>query len=187
VPVDLRVSLAPYIPSFQFVLDDLGQVSDIALRTRAMSALGRLALASLKYGRRDEGSMHWLQTWGEVVKDVERAPQGRDALALVMRYLSLVNERVKPLQLQRVLAGPLGSEVAKEIMMTHGEKLIERGRRRGEAKGRAQTLLRLLAQRGLAVSDAQRQHILGCLDLATLDRWADQVLTVSSTDALVAP
>jgi hypothetical protein len=60
------------------------------------------------------------------------------------------------------------------------------GRAEGEVKGRAESVLRVLKARGLAVSMAQRKEILGCPDIARLDRWLDRVAVASSTDQLLS-
>ena len=61
----------------------------------------------------------------------------------------------------------------------------EQGAAEGEAKGKAEALLRILAQRGLPWSEDQRRRILACTDLATLDGWLDRALLVASVDELL--
>ena len=55
------------------------------------------------------------------------APNGLEALALVMRYILEVNNHVEPEHLQALLERELGRE-AKDAIMTAGERLIEQGR-----------------------------------------------------------
>ena len=55
----------------------------------------------------------------------------------------------------------------------------ERGVGEGEARGEAKALLKILARRGLAVTDAQQRRIVECTDLAVLDRWLDRALSVA--------
>lgn len=52
------------------------------------------------------------------------------------------------------------------------------------ASAKAESILRVLAKRHLAVSDAQRERILDCSDLDTLDRWLDTAVIATSTDEL---
>lgn len=52
-----------------------------------------------------------------------------------------------------------------------------RGEARGKAAGKAQMLLKMLALKGFAPTDAEREQILGCRDLELLDAWADRLLT----------
>ncbi len=54
----------------------------------------------------------------------------------------------------------------------------------GEAKGEAKALLRVLERRALAISDSQRERILACSDMATLESWLDKAVTAASTDEL---
>jgi len=67
-------------------------------------------------------------------------------------------------------------------------KYFERGLAEGGAKGRvegqAEALLRVLAARGLEVTESQRDQIQRCTDPATLDRWLDHAVTVCGTEEL---
>ncbi|MFD7071487.1 hypothetical protein ACFV97_30145 [Streptomyces sp. NPDC059913] len=60
----------------------------------------------------------------------------------------------------------------------------EEGREEGIAKERSLSVLRMLDRRGVAVSDADRERIGACRDLATLDLWVDRAFTVKTTDDL---
>jgi hypothetical protein len=75
---------------------------------------------------------------------------------------------------------------------------FERGRAEGEAKGKAEgeakgkaegeaaALLKILTRRGLTLTAEQRRRILGCTDVATLERWLDCALSVTSVAELLA-
>jgi hypothetical protein len=52
-------------------------------------------------------------------------------------------------------------------------------------RGRAGSILRLLAARGVQVDEASRQRILACTDMATLDRWFDRSLNATSLAAVL--
>ncbi|WP_437964221.1 hypothetical protein WMF04_31475 [Sorangium sp. So ce260] len=60
------------------------------------------------------------------------------------------------------------------------QKLIDRGKlegiREGELKGKRDTLLRLLARAGIVLTENESARIQACTDIATLDRWIDNVL-----------
>jgi hypothetical protein len=60
------------------------------------------------------------------------------------------------------------------------------GEAKGKAEGRAQALLMVLDQRRLLMSAAQRHQIAECTDMAKLQRWVEQALTVSSVEELLA-
>jgi hypothetical protein len=59
-----------------------------------------------------------------------------------------------------------------EVGEARGEARAEaRGGARGEAKGEAKLVLKLLAERGITVTDAVRVHISDCLDTEQLEVW----------------
>ncbi|MEP7125446.1 MAG: Rpn family recombination-promoting nuclease/putative transposase, partial [Byssovorax sp.] len=45
------VDVAPYVPNFRFVLEDISHETDEALRARAITALARLSLWCLRHAR----------------------------------------------------------------------------------------------------------------------------------------
>ncbi len=53
---------------------------------------------------------------------------------------------------------------------------IREGIREGELKGKRDTLLRLLARAGIALTESESARIQACSDSATLDRWVDNIL-----------
>jgi hypothetical protein len=52
------------------------------------------------------------------------------------------------------------------------------------AEGEARSIVRVLERRGLSVSPEQRERILACADIATLDRWLNAAVTASSAEEL---
>jgi hypothetical protein len=67
-----------------------------------------------------------------------------------------------------------------------GKKWYAKGEAEGEAKGKlegkADAVLAVLAARGFAPTDEQKARILGCRDLATLDRWVGRAASATSVD-----
>jgi membrane protein involved in colicin uptake len=61
-----------------------------------------------------------------------------------------------------------------------------KGKAEGEAKGKAEALLKIVTQRGLTLTAEQRRGIMGCTDVAMLERWLDRALSVSSVAELTA-
>ena len=57
---------------------------------------------------------------------------------------------------------------------------------RGEQRGRAASLLLVLEQRGLPVSEAERARIRQCGDAAQLDAWLRRALTAESVADVLA-
>lgn len=55
----------------------------------------------------------------------------------------------------------------------------------GVPRGEAGALLRIVAQRGLPVSEDQQRRIVECTDIDMLGTWLDRVLLVASVDELL--
>jgi len=90
----------------------------------------------------------------------------------------------------------LSSDAARQILeammttseyeKTLAERIHDQGMAEGEAKGEAKALLRLLAARGLAPSEAQRNQVTSCTDAAQLDLWFDRAVTVGTAAEVFA-
>jgi hypothetical protein len=111
------------------------------------------------------------------------APDGTEALGVLLRYISATHERIGARQFETALTAAAGKNEARKIM-TVLEELELRGERRGLAKGRAQTLLEQLAARFGKVPAAARARIQAA-DEATLARWSIRVLREASIDAVL--
>jgi hypothetical protein len=75
----------------------------------------------------------------------------------------------------------LGEAEGRALGEAEGRALGEaEGRALGEAEGQAEMLLLIAAKRGIAVDDETRDRVLRCTDNATIESWADQVLTGST-------
>ena len=62
------------------------------------------------------------------------------------------------------------------------DAILEQGRADGEARGVATSVLASCEARGWAVSEAQRDHVLGCKDLEQLRGWLMRTFRASSAD-----
>jgi hypothetical protein len=90
----------------------------------------------------------------------------------------------------------LSSDAARQILeammttseyeKTLAERIHDQGMAEGEAKGEAKALLRLLAARGLAPSEAQRNQVTSCTDAAQLDFWFDRAVTAGTAAEVFA-
>lgn len=64
------------------------------------------------------------------------------------------------------------------------QALVDRGIREGKLEGKLDgtrsTLARLLKRAGIELTDAQRARIETCNDLATIERWCDNVIGAKS-------
>lgn len=171
VDEDILEIIAPYVPRFRFILEDISAESDEALRRRVMSALGRLVLWCLRNARTPEELVRGLGGWVELVRDVRRAPNGAAALAMVFRYIFVVNERFGAEELLRLLTQVVDEEGKRE-MASVADQLIEQG----EHKGQRKLLLRLLRARFGDLSDAAIAQV-NAADAGQLDLWAERVLS----------
>jgi hypothetical protein len=63
---------------------------------------------------------------------------------------------------------------------------VAQGKAEGVAQGKAEALLKIVMQRGLTLTAEQRRRIMGCTDVAMLERWLDRALSVSSAAELMA-
>jgi hypothetical protein len=61
-----------------------------------------------------------------------------------------------------------------------------RGEARGKAEGTAEAILEILKARGVAVSQAQREEVLRCSDLARLSRWVVRAALAASAEEVTA-
>ncbi|PIB09096.1 MULTISPECIES: hypothetical protein [Streptomyces] len=66
------------------------------------------------------------------------------------------------------------------------EESRNKGITEGEAKGRAEDILRILDVRDIEVPESDRERITTCTDLDTLGTWFDRALTATSTEELFA-
>jgi hypothetical protein len=188
VPPETLTLMAEYVPQFRFVLDDISQDTDEALRARAMTALGRLVLWCFRHARDPEELVERLSAWRDVVQEVRRAPHGGAALVRVWRYiLSIADPREPDKLLPRLLvaAGP----DAEEEIVTIADYLREEGRLAGEREGRLEgqrsTLLKQLRLRFGELPQPIEARIRAA-DALQIEGWTERVLTAPTLDDALA-
>jgi hypothetical protein len=168
-----------HIPQFQMMLDDLSAQTDDSLRARAITALGRLALFCLRHAREPQVLLDQLRRWLDLIREIQAAPGGREALVLIWRYILVTNPGAAPDAVVAQLLDVVGVEHAEEIM-TAGEQLIERGVKVGEER----TLLKLLRARFGVVPETAVARI-HAADTTRLEAWLDRVLTGTTLDEVI--
>jgi predicted transposase/invertase (TIGR01784 family) len=190
VDADVLAALDDHVPRFRFLLDDLSAQTDDALRARAMSALGRVALWCLRNARSPELLQKHLGRWADLVREVRAAANGAKALEMVLRYIYLVSDRLEVKDLLALVAREVSQEIAEDAV-TLGERLIEQGMQTGlqqgmqkglqvgEKQGRRDMLLRQLRLRFGELPETTVDRV-NTADLAQLDRWAERVITSAS-------
>lgn len=154
--------------------------SDDSLQARAISALGRLALFCLRHAREPHVLLQQLRRWVDLIREIQAAPGGSEALVLIWRYILITNVQTPPDAVVAQLLEVVGVKHAEEIM-TAGEQLIERGRDEGRKEGEERMLLRVLRARFGKIPDAVTAR-LRAADSALLEQWADRVLTAATLE-----
>jgi predicted transposase YdaD len=177
--------LAPFIPKFEVVMDDLASIDDDALRARAVTELVRLTLVVLQRGRGSLDPVGLLRAWIQTVIAVIAAPRGIDALKTIARYLmeaaSGPPEDFAEFLIELV---PNGEEADMTEFVTIAEQLRRRGLAEGLAEGRADMLLLLLTEKfGELPDEASRTVAQASED--ELKRWARLILSATSLDEVL--
>jgi predicted transposase YdaD len=191
-------AMGEHVPRLRFILDDISAETDEALRGRAMTALGRLALLCLRRSRTPEDLVRSLGSWVDLVRDVRRSPNGASALATIWRYVFMVSERLGQAEILPFLVAAAGEEEERGSRASLGERLIEEGRVKGLEQGREQgreegleqgreearrrereLLAKLLMGRFGPLPEAAVAR-LNVADSAQIDRWIERFLTASS-------
>jgi len=178
---ELLEATRPYVPHFQFVLDDLEALSLDALSSRVLHALGRLVQLAMWSSR----SLARLQEAAPLMQEI-RATLTRDerTRALLMQlYAYLFSADVDADQVRTILLGVAGPE-GREDVMTAAEQLREQGRAEGRAEGQLAALRSalddVLAARSLTLSDLARTRVTSCTDGVLLSHWLRRAATATS-------
>jgi hypothetical protein len=143
---------------------------DLEQDSGRMAALGAIAAAHLDAER--------LATYTHLVRAVASA-EARTALEALMT----VTFRDDFVDRYRAEGEAVGRAEGEAVGRAEGEAV---GRAEGEAVGRAEgqrsMLLRILAARGFAVTEAQRAQIEACGDSDQLGAWADRAVVAASLE-----
>lgn len=176
-------NVAALVPSFRFLLDDLTQVNDAALQSRARQQaelLVPLVLWALRDGRSHERLLSSLVRWAPVVQAVWQSNEGPRTLAALWNYFSMVTPDLSEQDLADGLAAAL-PESQGAIMATLAEQWMKQGLERGLDQGRRQTLARLLELKFGRVPDSIQAR-LAAASSDEVTRWTERVLTSESLE-----
>jgi len=115
-----REALGPYIPSFSFALDDLGVVSNEAIRDReVMTIYARLTLFFLKNAWNLDAFLESLLDFSELIQQHFRTPRGLEDFVMLMRYYTQVNDGL-PEPLRNTFREAAGPEHREAVMTMWG-------------------------------------------------------------------
>ncbi|WP_437782074.1 hypothetical protein [Sorangium sp. So ce1097] len=135
--------------------------SGLTVVQAALAALGRLDQAHA-------------MVYFQVIWNGLREPMRQALEALVMER-QIEGEATFPPSLQRLIDRGKLEGVREGRLEGMREGKLE-GMREGELKGKRDTLLRLLARAGIVLTEDESARIQACTDVATLDRWIENVL-----------
>ena len=188
VPPAVRPVLSPRLVQFEYLLNDLSEISAEELRDRAYTAAIKLLALCYKHARTNPHFLTILGQWRDVVAEVLSAPNGLAMLAQLLWYILRVSESVQRDALQELLLREVGPQT-QEAIVTAGQLLIEEGRQQGLEQGRQrvqEVLLQLLRQRfGDQVDSIAEQRVME----APLERvlaWTQRVLSAATLGELFA-
>jgi flagellar biosynthesis/type III secretory pathway protein FliH len=187
LPPELLELLAPLLPRFECRVDDLPATREEALRARDAPAMVLLTLLLLRASHSGELAV-LLKGWGMLLAQVLDSPQAREDLNAILHYLLAVEPEAADEPLQQVLHSVAQGQRSEEQMRTIKEALIEQGREQGwnaglaqgQARERAEGVLRILEVRRIPVDEQTRKLILTCTDLHLLKQWFDHALRATS-------
>ncbi|HZU96898.1 MAG TPA: Rpn family recombination-promoting nuclease/putative transposase [Planctomycetota bacterium] len=182
LPEELRLALAPYVPVFEMLVDDLATQAEASLASRQAGILGRLAFVMLKAAMDGSDLLTVIARVRPLLIDLKRSPAGADGIDLILTYIMKVSDlelRTVRKQVDRVLAAGEG------VMASTWDQLQEEGRVKGHLAGLRQALLRQLGKKFGNVPEATRQRV-GNATTADIERWLDQVLTATTLDEVFA-
>jgi predicted transposase YdaD len=183
-----RRLLAPFMPDFTFLLDDLARLDASALHARtSLTALATLVLFALARARHAADLVEEFTAFTECVSALLREPRGAEDWAVVVRYTLYVAD-LAPERFRELLRGRVSPE-SEEALMTTAERLLAQGRAEGEARGRAEgeargraTLLVKQLSFKFGPLPADTADRIGRASLEELERWAERVLVASALE-----
>jgi len=200
--------LSELIPRLRFLLDDLNHVTDDELEQRALGLLPTLTLWLLRDARSPARFTRSLGRWLAAMAELFAAPNGREALHTIFRYIALVADESLAQNLSQAVAA-VQPDVKENPMTTIAEKWIAdaeakgraigelRGRAIGEARGevigeargriagKADLLRKLLTMRFGELSESSGLRIASASE-AELERWAERVLSADADETVDA-
>ena len=167
--------LAPFVPSFSYIVDDLvAQPIEVLLERKAAAAV-QVALLCLKRARESADFVGELERVEPTMRELMAAPNGLAAFSVVMRYTFVVAEATA--ERLEAYARALGAE-ALEAYMTGAQQLMEEGRF-AEAM---EAVRRALAARSLELSEVGERRLRATSELEELRRLLERAVVVESAD-----
>lgn len=145
----------------------------------------RLVLSAFKEARAAADLQQLIRSWGWLLQDLHREPDGGRAVQWILRYLYEVRGAE---ECRRIDLGKLIQTGESEKTMTFGDLMDsweQRGLQRGEQMGQQAVFLRLLRRKFGELPDSLVARVEGA-DTASLERWVDRLLPARSVEEVFA-
>jgi hypothetical protein len=175
--------VAPFIPDFTAVFDDISHIPPIRLKRRRMTPQGKLVLFCLRYGRTPDELFQRLPGWVDILFAVADAPDGDASIAAMLEYLQSVT-RLDEEAVFMAMSEVLGESAAERIIHA-ADRRFEKGKREGKRDGTRSTLLRQLRARFGELPRAAIDQVQSA-GSDQLDEMAVRVLTAATLDEVLA-
>jgi hypothetical protein len=124
--------------------------------------------------------------------DLESEPGARRVLDAMASAEVSDADRLRMTTIILTLASDAARQILEAMMTTSEyektfiERIHDQGIAEGEAKGKAEAVVRLLEARHLNASQEQRAQVMSCTDAAKLDLWFDRAITVHTAAEVFA-
>jgi hypothetical protein len=142
--------------------------------------LPALTLWALRDVRNPKRFRRSVERWASAMAQLLAAPNGREALRTIFRYISLVADDTVAATLSDAVQA--AQPQVKEALMTLAEKWMAEG----EARGKAEVLRKLLALKFGELPEVAQLRIARATE-ADLDRWAARVLSTETLAGVIEP
>jgi predicted transposase/invertase (TIGR01784 family) len=181
---DARAALTRYLPTFEIIVDDIAAIALDDLAHRPIPPAALLVFVLHKSTSKNPDLARTLAPVIDQFHKLENEPCGMIDLRDIIEYILEVGE-VDRQDFVKLIDqfGPRAKEEAMttaERFIAHGE---ERGLEKGEVRGQAKTLLRLLAAKfgDIPAGIDNRIHSAGP---DQLDQWTLKILTATTIDEI---
>ncbi|MBX3272134.1 MAG: Rpn family recombination-promoting nuclease/putative transposase [Sandaracinaceae bacterium] len=174
---ETRALLAPYVPDFELLIDDLVRVPELELLAREGAPIGRLTVWVLRAVRVGFDPA-LIGCWAQ---ELDRAAEGdRGAILHILQCLGSADEGEAVIDALR--QAPLSERMQEVVMGYHKKWLgLEEGMQQGNAAGPRRDPPEAAAAPFPPGAKAIERRVLAA-SLEDLDRWTERVLFADSLD-----
>ncbi|RMI29234.1 Rpn family recombination-promoting nuclease/putative transposase [Nocardia stercoris] len=178
LPTAARDRLAPYLPNFRFLLEDVAAIDLEALRRRPVPDVVRLLMIVERIAYHNHQLHIDLRTDMDLFRDLTPG----DLLAFMAYILKVGNTSGTSLE---PLVGEIGPS-AKEALMTAADELVAQGVKQGVAQAEVDTLLKQLVKRFKAPVPPDAVATIRSASRERVQGWLESIFDAGSIDELLA-